>query len=125
MFRIFISLLLFTAILPAATADEFGTKVPLNGATLANTKLQYDTLMPVYSAVGIRVRSCKDMHVTDTFVKKQPYNLKMENGQYTQGQWEEIWRVNACGKVADVPIKFVIDPTGTSYMISPYDISVK
>lgn len=109
----------------AVFAGEFSSQVPLPGNSVANTKLQYDTLMPVYMLVSTKVDNCDSMSVIDTKVTRKPYDLKSVNGRYTQGQWNELWTVKACGKTAKVPIKFVLDSTGASYVISENKIVIK
>lgn len=108
----------------ACSASSLDMKVPLKGGSVANTKLQYDTLMPVYTAVGTFVDGCKNMSVFDTKVTKEPYDLKQENGTYVDGKWEELWSVNACGAEVAVPVKFVLDPTGATYIVSLDEIVV-
>lgn len=103
-------------------AQGFNTSLPLPGASVANTKLQYDTLQPVYMAVGTKALNCSNMKVIDTKVTKQPYNLKYRGQQVVGGLWDELWSVNACSKIYDVPIKFILDDTGASYVISPKNI---
>ena len=116
------SIIFFTGI---CFASEYNTRVPLPGNTVANTKLQYDTLMPVYMAVATKIKSCDRMSVVNTKVTKEPYDLKYQYGQTVAGKWEEIWSVKACQQQFEVPIKFILDSTGASYMISPENIKAK
>lgn len=100
-------------------------KLPLPGQTLANVKLQSDTLIPVYvSASRFAMKSCDAMSITDTKVTKKPHNLKSQNGTYIAGEWEERWTVFACGSKIYVPVKFILDSTGATYVIHPDKISV-
>ena len=103
-------------------AQDYNISLPLPGTSAANTKLQYDTLQPVYMAVGTKASNCDHMKVIDTKVTKQPYNLKYRGQQVVGGLWEELWSVNACSKIYDVPIKFILDDTGASYVISPKNV---
>ena len=113
------------AIVNYAFAKSYNTNVPLPGESVANQKLQYDTLMSVYMAVGTQVANCENMKVVNTKVTKQPYNLKYRGQQVVGGLWEELWSVNACSKIYDVPIKFILDETGASYVISPQNVMSK
>ncbi|MBQ8459143.1 hypothetical protein IJ541_03455 [bacterium] len=123
--KLFLSFIISCLFMPACFGANYNTRTPLPGNTLANRKLQYDTIMPVYMATGTKLKNCETMSIINTKVTRQPYNLKMQGGQYTQGQWEELWTVNACGKTADVPIKFILDSTGATYMISPNNIVIR
>ena len=106
-------------------AQGYNTRLPLPGTSVANTKLQYDTLPPVYMAVGIKALNCNNMKVIDTKVTKQPYNLEYRGQQVVGGHWEELWSVNACSKIYDVPIEFILDDTGASYVISPKNVILR
>lgn len=108
----------------AFAKPELSYNLPLPGGTLGNEKLQYDTLMPVYTMAQIKVQDCQKYSVTDTKVTKQPYDLKTENGAYIDGKWEELWTVSACGKKVYVPIRFVLDRTGATWAIGEKDVKV-
>lgn len=75
-------------------------------------KLQYDTLIPVYSAANLKTENCNNFSIINTKVLKQPSN----------GNWKEEWVVNVCGKNVYVPITFIFDNYGATYMISPKEI---
>ena len=107
------------------SAAEYNTRIPLPGSTVANEKLQYDTLMPVYMAVATKTKNCDKMSVTNTQVTKEPYDLEYQYGQAVAGKWEELWSVNACQQQFEVPIKFILDITGASYVVSPNRIYKK
>lgn len=117
-----LSIILFTGV---CFASEYNNQVPLPGNTVANTKLQYDTLMPVYMAVATKIKSCDRMSVVNTKVTREPYDLRYQYGQTIGGKWEEVWYVNACQQQFEVPIKFILDPTGASYIISPENIKIR
>lgn len=112
---VFLFLLVFS---PFALAKiNYDMKLPLRGATKANSKLQADTLMAVYTAASIKMPYCSKFSIYDTAIIKQPKDLKKENGNYISGSWTEQWAVKACGQNVYVPINFVIDESGTSYVI--------
>lgn len=121
------SLLVFSLVISSfSTAFGYNTRVPLPGSTIANKKLQKDTLMSVYLAVGtIMISSCKKMSVTDTKVTKEPYNLEYKDGNRVAGRWEELWTINACKQEFDVPIEFIMNKTGTSYIVYPKNVISK
>ncbi len=95
----------------------YNARVPLPGASKANLKLQADTLMPVYTAAGIKVPKCTKLSIYDTAILKQPHDMVMEDGKYVSGSWSEQWAVKACGQNVYVPIEFVLDKDGATYLI--------
>lgn len=106
-------------------ASSNGPKVPLPGKTIANTKLQVDTLMPAQLAASTVVKNCGKFTVTDTVVIQQPKDLVVENNMYVGGNWREKWTINACGTNVYIPITFVMDNTGTSYIINQKEVYKK
>ena len=96
---------------------SYNIKLPLAGVTHANTKLQGDILMPVYTAASIKVPSCNKLSIVDTAILKQPHNLVKDGDNYVAGSWSEQWTVRACGQNVYIPIDFLIDETGTTYVI--------
>ncbi len=118
---VFVLLVLGNAVI---AKPEFSYKLPLPGGTLGNTKLQYDTLMPVYLVAESKVPNCPQYSVTDTKVLKEPYGLKRKNGAYVDGKWEEIWTVSACNKEVHVPIQYILNQTGTTWAVSEKDAKV-
>lgn len=104
-------IILFTGVAFAQTSNT-GIKSPVPGDTLANTKLQYDTISSVYAAANMKVPSCNNLSIVNSKVLKQPSN----------GNWQEEWVVNACGKKVFVPITFILDYSGATYMISPKEV---
>lgn len=109
----------------ALAKPELSYNLPLPGGTLGNEKLQYDTLMPVYTMAQIKVQDCGKFYVSNTKVTKQPYDLKTENGAYVDGKWEELWTVSACGKKVYVPVRFILDRTGATWAIGEKNVTVK
>ena len=119
-------LLLAIFISSASTVFAYSNRVPLIGTTIADKSLQKKTLMAAYLAVGTAMpTSCKKMSVLDTKVTKEPYDLEYQDEKKIAGKWEEIWTINACQQEYDVPIEFIIDKTGTSYIIYPKNVISK
>ena len=110
------------SLINSCLAQDFNKVFPLPGKSIANNKLQYDTLRAVYMAVGTQTSGCGNMKVTDTKVIKPPYNLKYVGEKAVEGFWEELWTVNACSEIYNVPVKFILDETGASYVLSPKNI---
>lgn len=123
-FKYFAVLCLLILGISAFAAPKMDKTLPLKGNSMANIKLQSDTLVPVYSIAGVRVKNCDYLSIADTKVTKQPYNLKSQDGKYIEGQWEELWVVNACGKKVNVPITFILDSVGTTFSINLLKVKV-
>jgi len=102
---------------PVFAKPKLGTKLPLAGKSLANVKLQADTLLAAYTVAGSKNKGCEDMNIVNTQVLIPPKDLKIENGKYVSGYWVEGWDINCCGHMTYVPIQFFLDKTGTSYSI--------
>lgn len=120
-----ISFIFFSFLNTLAFADNINTKVPLPGKTIANAKLQYDTLIPVYAVCGSLVKNCRNLSVINTEVVQAPADLVIKSGRPVSGNWKEKWTVNACGVVVQVPITFLIDATGVTYVIKQNEIYKK
>lgn len=103
---------------------KLGTKLPLPGKSLANVKLQADTLLAAYSVASVKNKGCEEMNILDTHVLIPPKDVKMQGGKYVSGYWVEGWDINCCGKMTYVPIKFTLDKTGASYSIKPNLVKV-
>jgi len=103
---------------------KLGTKLPLPGKSLANVKLQADTLLAAYTTASTKNKGCEDMNIVNTHVLVPPKDLKMEKGKYVSGYWVESWDINCCGNMTYVPIRFTLDKTGASYSINQNLIKV-
>lgn len=88
------------------------TNFPIKGGTLSNIILQKDTAPSVLSAVAFVNRNCNNRQITNSKVLKQPNN----------NMWQEEWTVNACNINYYVPITFIIDATGATFLINPKNI---
>ncbi len=94
----------------------------LPGETMANETLIQDTLPSVYMTASALVPNCENFSVTDTRVLQPPHDLKMQNGRYVAGQWQEAWTVQACHQQLIVPVDFILDPTGATFAINVRNI---
>ncbi len=97
----------------------------LPGNSLADNVLQRDTLLPVYSAISLKLNGCDDMAIENTEILTRPeFNKVIGNKRYGSTPWKEMWTVKACGEKVFVPVTFVPDPVGvgTTYMIDSSEI---
>ncbi len=103
------------AVSTAAFAYNFDRTVPLKGKSIADTKLQTDTLFSVYSfALRVAEPGCQDFNIVDTKVSKPKAN----------GSWEEIWTVKACTRTANIPVIFTEKEGGITYAVDPMNVKV-
>ena len=116
--RLFTILAIFILALQVQAKPKLGTKLPLPGKSLANIKLQADTLLAAYTSAATKNKGCEDMNIVNTHVLMPPKDIKMQNGKYVSGYWVEGWDINCCGTMTYVPIKFILDETGANYSIN-------
>ena len=110
-----ICLLFIMASVASAYAYTYDTNLPLPGKSIANEKLQQDTLFTAYMfAHRVAPANCKDFAIIDTNVSEE----KVDN------KWQEIWTIKACSKTAFVPIDFTVKETGAVYAIDPMGVRV-
>ena len=96
-------------------AYNYDTNLPLPGKSIADAKLQQDSLFTVYMfAHRIAAPDCKEFSIIDTNVSSE----KIDN------KWEEIWTIKACTRTADVPINFEIKDSGSTYAIDSMGVRV-
>lgn len=99
----------------AVFAYSFDTNLPLAGKSIAGTKVQSETLFPVYSfALRVAAPDCQTLSITNTEVSKAKNN----------GKWEEVWTVKACTRTARIPIAFTEADGTTNYAIDFMNVKV-
>ena len=113
--KIFCSVLTLGALSAAVLAYSYDTNLPLPGKSIADTKLQENTLFTAYMfAHRVATPDCQDFAIIDTAVSEE----KVDN------KWQEVWTIKACSRTATVPINFTIDENGGSYAIDPMGVRV-
>ena len=109
------SLVVLIGITTAVFAYSYDTNLPLPGKSIADVKLQENTLFTAYMfAHRVADADCQTFAITDTTVS----NEKVDN------KWQEIWTIKACSKTAIVPINFEIKESGSIYAIDPMGVRV-
>lgn len=99
----------------AVYAYNYDTNLPLPGKSIADTKLQENTLFTAYMfAHRVAAPDCKDFAIIDTAVATE----KVDN------KWQEIWTIKACSRNATVPINFEMKENGATYAIDPMGVRV-
>ena len=109
------SLLTIVGVTAAVYAYSYDTNLPLPGKSIADTKLQEDTLFTAYMfAHRVATPDCKEFAIVDTAVSQE----KVDN------KWQEIWTIKACSRTATVPINFELKENGGAYAIDPMGVRV-
>ena len=113
--RVMFSLIALIGLSTTVFAYNYDTNLPLPGNSIADTKLQEDTLFTAYMfAHRVAAPDCKDFAIVDTNVSQE----KVDN------KWQEIWTIKACSKTAVVPINFELKENGGMYAIDPMGVRV-
>ena len=108
-------MLAFVGLTATVYAYNYDTNLPLPGKSIADQKLQENTLFTAYMfAHRVAPANCKDFAIIDTNVSEE----KVDN------KWQEIWTIKACSKTAYVPIDFTLKETGAVYAIDPMGVKV-
>lgn len=109
------SLIAILGLTTAVYAYNYDTNLPLPGNSIADTKLQENTLFTAYMfAHRVASADCKDFAIVDTNVSKERVDNK----------WQEVWTIKACTKTATVPINFELKEEGGMYAIDPMGVRV-
>ena len=113
--KILCSMLALVGLTATVYAYNYDTNLPLPGKSIADQKLQENTLFTAYMfAHRVAPANCKDFAIIDTNVSEE----KVDN------KWQEIWTIKACSKTAYVPIDFTLKETGAVYAIDPMGVKV-
>ncbi len=113
--KVLYSLIALFALTTIVYAYNYDTNLPLPGKSIADTKLQENTLFTAYMfAHRVAAPDCKDFAIVDTSVSQE----KVDN------KWQEIWTIKACSRTATVPINFELKENGGTYAIDPMGVRV-
>jgi len=113
--KTFCTLLAVAGLTAAVYAYNYDTNLPLPGKSIADTKLQENTLFTAYMfAHRVAAPDCKDFAIIDTAVSAE----KVDN------KWQEIWTIQACSRTATVPINFELKEAGGTYAIETMGVIV-
>ena len=110
------SVLALAGVSAAVFAYSYDTNLPLPGKSIADKKLQENTLFTAYMFDNrVAAPDCKEFAIVDTAVSQE----KVDN------KWQEIWTIKACSKTATVPINFELKEDGGMYAIDPMGVRVQ
>lgn len=96
---------------------HFDMSTPVEGSSIASDDLQFEVLEDIYEIVYPLEPTCTDYFIKDTQVVHFPYDVKKKKGKYVKGYWKELWSVDYCGSVIQVPVTFFIKGKKTRYNI--------
>ena len=87
---------------------HFDMSTPVEGTSIASDDLQFKVVEDMYKIVYPLAPSCTDYCIKDTQVIHFPYDVKKKKGKYVKGYWKELWSVDYCGKILQIPVTFYI-----------------
>jgi len=92
--------------------------IGLPGTTHADLVLQRDSVAYANAGAAVAIKGCREFYVTNTrfegggVPQRSLPNQTAGRGDLSHA-WRESWTVAGCGHVADVPMEFVPDQSGT------------
>lgn len=105
--------------LPCFAVTYLGVRLPLQGETISDPRVQGPIIGSIFSKVAHAKRKCNDLSLTGTKLVQKPTNVAYNKyGRQISGTWQEEWTVNACGQNFIVPIDFELSRSGTRYVIN-------
>lgn len=110
------------------SADSKGEKPKassyLPGVSLAAPQLVVDASVIAIANAGLKVKECKEHLFFDMAVTEPPHDV-IEGDKLLKGVWSELWTFSMCGKLVEVPIKFIPDGKGgTSIVVNSLLVKV-
>lgn len=98
-------------------ARGYDMNFPLPGESIANDNLQYLVVQDIYKRSAKKYPACLNYNVTNTQIVHYPYDVVKKKGKFVSGYWKEIWSVQACENVFQVPLTFYIKKKRTIYQL--------
>ena len=96
---------------------HFDMTTPVEGKSIATNDLQFSVIEDLYELVYPLSPTCTNYKIKDTQIIHYPYDVKKKKGKYVKGYWKELWAVDFCGSVLQIPITFYIKGKKTKYNI--------
>lgn len=113
-----LAIILFSC-LSCSAATYLGVKIPIQGETLSDTRVQNSVVSYVYAKVARANKGCRELNLASTKVVEKPTNVAYNKyGKQISGNWQEEWTVNACGQPVIVPVDFQVTRAGTRYIVN-------
>ncbi len=115
--KIIILIFIFMLLPLDAISSGYDVSVPVNGDSIASDSLQISVINDIYSKLSKQFPYCFDFSISDSQIVHYPYDVKKEKGKYIKGNWKELWSVNTCGTITQIPVTFIIKGGNTAYII--------
>ena len=117
--KIIILLLIQVTFIPF-TYSYYDMSTPVEGESIANNTLQFEVMKKIYQTVSLNTPACSDFTIKNTQLIHYPYDVKKKDNKFIKGYWKELWSVNACGNIKQIPINFYIKKNKTIFYIDNY-----
>ena len=113
--KIKLSVLLLIMTVAAVYAYDFDSTIPVKGASITDSRLQSEMIMPIYYySLRVAEPDCQNFAITDTEVSKTKEN----------NMWSEVWTVQACTRTAKIPVNFTQGVDKTDFAIDYMNVKV-
>lgn len=99
---------------------RYNMSVPVEGASIANESLQFEVIKKIYKVISPQNSYCTDYSVTNTQIIHYPYDVKKKNNKYISGYWKELWTINQCENLTQIPVTFYIKKNNTTFHIDKF-----
>ena len=96
---------------------QYDLSVPLEGNSIANDTLQFNTAKEIYKRLYSLYPACLHYSVSDTQIVHYPYDVKKKKDKFYSGYWKELWSIDACGYIIQVPVTFYMKKGITTFHI--------
>ena len=105
--------------LPCFAATYLGVKLPVQGETISDPRVQSSVISYVYTKVARANKGCRELSLIDTKLVQKPTNVTYNKyGRQISGSWQEEWTVDACGQKVTIPVNFELSRAGTRYIVN-------
>lgn len=94
---------------------HFDVKTPVSGDSILSDDVQFELLKELYNHISPKKPLCSHISIKDTQVIQFPTDVKMKNGKYIKANWKEMWSIQACDEIIQIPVSFSLNKKKTKY----------
>ena len=98
----------------------YDMSTPVEGESIANDALQKKVIGKIYKEISPQMLTCSNFSIENTQILHYPYDIKKKKNKIIKGYWKELWTLNACNEIRQIPITFYIDYNNTTFNIDEY-----
>ena len=117
--KIILLLLILITFIPFANS-YYDMSTPVEGESIANNTLQKKVIGKIYKEISPQMLTCSNFSIENTQILHYPYDIKKKKNKIIKGYWKELWTLNACNEIRQIPITFYIDYNNTTFNIDEY-----